>query len=138
LTAKSQQAPSIRLLTVYYAATALFLVLDYVFAFNVRLTFLDPWPLWRAVYYGFCFLCLAMLIARPGWGLYIAVVESLLTLSLLILSMGVRVFTVTDIVLEQGAASFGTRDIINFALAGTVAWIAYFRSIRRLQQSGRL
>ena len=39
---------------------AVFLLLDYLVDFNVRLAFLDPWPAWRAVYYLFCFACVSV------------------------------------------------------------------------------
>ena len=42
---------TIRVVTGYYAATVLFVILDYLFDFNIRLMFLDPWPAWRAAYY---------------------------------------------------------------------------------------
>ena len=47
-------------LKLYYGATALFVLLDYVLNVNVRLAFLEAWPGWRGLYYVFCFCCLAI------------------------------------------------------------------------------
>lgn len=46
----------------YYAATALFLLLDYLLGINLRLAFLDANAGFRAAYYAFCFACLAAMI----------------------------------------------------------------------------
>ena len=42
------------LVTGYYAATVVFVILDYFLDFNIRLVFLEAWPSWRALYYGEC------------------------------------------------------------------------------------
>lgn len=65
----------------YYAATALFLLLDYLLGINLRLAFLDANAGFRAAYYAFCFACLAAMLWRPAWTVAIAAFESLLTLA---------------------------------------------------------
>jgi hypothetical protein len=55
-----------RLLRLYYAATAIFILLDYFLDINVRLAALDQAPFWRVAYYVFCFVCLALMIWRPN------------------------------------------------------------------------
>ena len=69
---------------------------DYLLDFNIRLMFLDGWPGWRGLYYGVCFGFFGLLLWRPGWSSHIGAAESLLTLSLLIISMAMRVMIVTD------------------------------------------
>jgi hypothetical protein len=41
---------STKLLHIYYAATLLFVILDYFLNINVRLAFLEAWPEMRALY----------------------------------------------------------------------------------------
>ena len=82
------------LLRLYYAATALFLFLDYVFGINIRLASLDAFPVWKAIYYVFCFVCLGLIWRRPLLSHWIGTIESLFTLVLLIVTMGVRVMTI--------------------------------------------
>ena len=41
----------IRPVTLYYAATILFLILDFVLGVNVRVAFLEPFPTARMAYY---------------------------------------------------------------------------------------
>jgi hypothetical protein len=78
------------LLRIYYAATLIFVVLDYFFSINVRLAFLEAWPEMRVIYYLLCFVCLGLMIRWPAWSLWIGTIESMLSLSLLIVTMGVR------------------------------------------------
>jgi hypothetical protein len=121
-------------LVIYYAATALFIVLDFAGGFNVRLSFLEPYPEARIAYYAICFFCLALMIWRPAWTELIGAFESLVTLVALILSMGMRALLVTDEMLEGNVDRVTVPEIINFILAGGIAYIAWARGIRRLQE----
>lgn len=118
-----------KLLRIYYAATLLFVVLDYFLHINVRLAFLEAWPEMRALYYLLCFLCLALVLWRPAWSAWIGLAESGLSLSLLIIVMGVRVMTVSDQVLRTGAGVVTTSEITNFLIVGGVAWLAWTRGV---------
>jgi hypothetical protein len=122
------------LLRLYYAATALFLLLDYAFGINVRLASLEPFPGWRALYYLFCFGCLGLMLWRPGWSQWIATLESLLTLSMLIIAMGARVMTVSDTLLSTGEGFITSEEIINFIISGGAAWVAYTRGTQAIQR----
>lgn len=121
------------LLRLYYMATALFLLLDYIFGINIRLASLDAFPVWRAIYYVFCFACLSLIWWRPALSPWVGTIESLFTLALLIVTMGVRVMTYSDTVLQTGAGFISGEEVINFVLAGGVAWIAYVRGSRAIQ-----
>jgi len=79
---ESSAFTSARVLRIYYAATLLFILLDYFLNINVRLAFLEAWPEMRALYYLLCFVCLGLMIMRPGWRLWIGTLESMLSLSL--------------------------------------------------------
>ena len=123
------------LLSYYYAATAVFVLLDYLLNINVRVAFLQDWPNWRAIYYVFCFACLGLMLWRPSWARLIATFESVLTLSLLIINMGVRVTVVTDQMIETGRGGVTTSEIINFAIISVAAYVSYRRGASAL--SGR-
>lgn len=118
---------------IYYAATAVFLLLDYVLGVNIRLASLDTLPGWRAIYYVVCFGCLGLIMWRPAWSLWVTTTESLITLSMLIISMGARVFTVSDTVLETGTGFVTAEEVVNFVIAGGAAWIAYTRGMLAIQ-----
>ncbi|MGI9261888.1 MAG: hypothetical protein ACR2QR_07620 [Woeseiaceae bacterium] len=122
-------------LRIYYAATAIFLLLDYLFGINVRVAFLEPWPVWRFLYYLFCFGCLAVMLWKPALTTLVSAVESLLTLSALILHMGVRVMSLSVGVLEEGADAFiHFEEIVNFVISGSVAWWGWQRGSSEIQR----
>ena len=128
---------SAKMLRIYYFGTAIFLLLDYLFGINVRLASLDAFPGWRALYYLVCFSCLGLMIWQPAWTLWVATTESLVTLSMLIISMGTRVFTVSDTMLSTGAGLVTAEEIINFMITGGIAWFAWFRGTTAIQDKLR-
>ena len=103
---------STRLVTGYYGATVIFIILDYLLDFNIRLSFLDAWPGWRALYYFVCLCLFGIMLWRPLWSRYIGAAESLLTLSLLIISTAARVMIVTDEMIEA-VNFFGVDNQLN-------------------------
>jgi len=122
-----------RILVLYYAATAVFVVLDFALDFNIRVAFLEPLPKARIGYYGVCFTCLLLMLWRPPWIVLISAFESLVTLSALIISLGMRVLLVTDRVLDTGAGFITLPEIYNFLISGGVAYVAWVRGLNRLK-----
>jgi hypothetical protein len=121
-----------RLLAWYYAATALFVVLDVSLDLNIRAAFLEPWPTARLAYYGFCFACLAAVVWRPQWSAWIGTGESLVVLVALIMSMALRVMVPNDAIFDENARFVTFEEIINFLLAGFVAYFAWINGMKRL------
>lgn len=128
---------SSKLLVLYYGATIVFLVLDYAMGFNIRIAFLEPYPAARLAYYGVCFTCLALMLWRPAWTVLISAFESIVTLSALIIGMGMRTLLVTDRMLETGAGLVTMPEIYNFMLSGGIAYVAWLRGINRLKSRNR-
>ena len=122
-----------RILPWYYAATAIFLAFDYGLGINVRVAFLDAFPTARVAYYGICFICLALIVWRPGWATLIGTFESLVTLVALILSMAVRVMVPNDAIFEENAAFVSVQELINFIISGSVAYLAWMRGLKTLR-----
>jgi hypothetical protein len=119
-------------LLTYYAATILFLLLDYWGGLNIRIAFLDPYPAWRAAYYGVCFLCFGLMIWQPGLTVIVAAFESLVTLSALIISFAMRAMFVTDSMLEGSADLIDAQEVFNFLISGGIAYIAWMRGVKEL------
>ena len=124
---------NVRILQLYYAATFVFIVLDYFLNINIRLAAFEQAPGLRAGYYGLCLACLALMLWRPTWSRWIATGESLLTLSLLIIGMALRVTIVTDEMIESGRGAVTFSEILNFTIASSVAYIAYRRNWRSMR-----
>jgi len=125
------------LLRFYYAATFLFVLSDYLFGINIRIAALEAFPVWRAIYYAVCLGCLGLICWRPTLTLWVGTIESLFTLSLLIVVMGARVMSYSDDLLVSGQGFIGSEEIINFALTSGIAWIAYNRGIRAIHDEFR-
>ena len=130
--ATMKYANSRRLIVFYYAATVLFLMLDMGFGVNVRLAALDAYPGYRALYYLAVFGCFGAMLWRPSWSAAIGVVESLVTLIALIVNMALRSMIVTDAMLETGTGFITTAEILNFAISGSVAYVAWQHGMIRL------
>ena len=122
-------------LRLYYAATLLFLLLDYFVGINVRVAFLENQPLLRGLYYLVLFACLALMLLRPGWAEVIGAVESLTLVIALIFNMALRVLVVSDEMLETGAGLVTSEEIINFLISGSIAYLSWITRIKSLKVS---
>ena len=121
-----------RVLPWYYAATVVFLILDYALGINIRIAFLDALPAARLGYYAVCFACLGLILLRPAWATLIGTLESLVTLIALILGMGIRVLVPNDAIFAENADIVTTQELINFLISGSMAYLSWSRGIRRL------
>ena len=133
-TSDSSVSMSASLLRIYYAGTLLFVIFDYFLNINVRLAFLEAWPEIRALYYLLCFACLGLMIWRPGWSLWIGTIESMLSLSLLIVMMGVRVMTMSEQMPRSGSGLVTKSEIMNFMIVGGATWVAYMRGMHAVNR----
>ena len=125
---------SSKILVLYYAATVVFVVLDFALGFNIRLAFLESLPMARIAYYAVCFTCLALMLWRPAWTVLISAFESLVTLSALIIGMGMRTLLLTDRMLETGSGLITMPEIYNFLISGGIAYVAWLKGIKHLQE----
>ena len=114
-----------KLILLYYAATAVFLSLDYGFGVNVRVAVLDTAPGLRFAYYVLCFACLALMLWRPAWTTIIGTVESLLILVALILNMALRSMVITHPLLASGPGVVTIEEVLNFVIAGGAAYVSW-------------
>ena len=128
---------SSKILVLYYAATIVFVVLDFALGFNIRLAFLESLPMARIAYYAVCFTCLALMLWRPAWTVLISAFESLVTLSALIIGMGMRTLLLTDRMLETGTGFITMPEIYNFLISGGIAYVAWLKGIKHLQDRNR-
>lgn len=111
----------------YYLATAGFVLLDFGLGINVRLSFLAEHDGLRIMYYLVCFLCLAVIIAKPALTVAVAAVESLVTIVALILA------TATQVMLPEAPGGVpGIEELLNFLISGFAAYLAWTRSMTSL------
>lgn len=123
-----------RAIAVYYALTLLFVVLDFAFDFNVRLSFLEPWPQWRLPYYLFAAALFVVVWRFPAWSNIVAAGESIINLAALIISMASKVLLVDAVEFNDGRGAITLAELLNFALSGSIgylAWSVYTRAAHR-------
>ena len=120
------------ILRFYYAATVLFVSLDYGFDVNVRAAFLDSAPTLRLWFYVVLFGCFVLVIWRPAWTSVVGLVESVVTLAALIINMALRSMMVTHDVFATGAWPVTMGEIVNFMIAGGAAYVSYLQGIKSL------
>ena len=122
-----------RPITLYYAATILFVLLDFGLGINIRAAFLEPFPSARVAYYMFCYGCLALMLWRPALALVIGVAESLAAIIALTLSMGTRVLVATAEMLDNGREFVTMEEVVNYIIVGGIAYVGYIRGIQLLK-----
>ena len=122
----------------YYYATPIFILLDYLFGINVRVSALDAMPFYKNLYYGFCILCGLGMYISPRYSPVVALIESAINYVLMILLL-LRPYIIClmqeDIIGEgwQSVEALTAQNIINLALAAVVAALAFKASIYKLQ-----
>jgi len=136
MSASPNAAPR-RVLQAYYAATIVFLMLDYGMGLNVRTAGLEGLPGLKAGYYLVLFACLGLTLWLPTWSTAVGVVESLATLVTLIFSVALRSMLPTEQMLETGSGFLGVPELVNFVIAGGIAWYAWQRGLAQLFGHGR-
>ena len=124
----------INILLSYYGATLLFLVLDVIFGYSIRIAFLDAHASFKMAYYGFCMICFLLMLWKPYLTVLIGALESLVTLVALIVVMGMRVMVPTDQMIESGAGVVTAPEILNFIIAGGIAYIAWSQGLQALHR----
>ena len=120
------------ILRLYYAATVLFVALDFGFHINVRAAFLENAPGLRMVFYVVLFGCFALVLWRPGWTNVVGLVESVVTLAALIINMALRSMMITHDVFATGAGPVTMAEVVNFLIAGAAAYVSYAQGLKWL------
>ena len=121
----------------YYLATVVFLLLDIFVDLNVRVAFLEGLPVLRATYYAVIFTCMALILWRPSWAVLIGAVESLTVLVALILHMGIRTTAGSVAALESGGGFVTMPEIVNFIIAGSIAYYSWHQGMRAFHDKTR-
>ena len=88
----------------------------------------------KAAWYLVCFACLALIIWRPDWSLWVGTIESLLSLSIIILSMGVRVMSPNEAVLLAGGTIVTVEEVMNFMIVGGITWLSWTQGMKAIQE----
>ncbi len=117
----------VSLLRWYYLATPLFWLVGVIWGVNVRVAFLDDFPVGRNVYYLFCFVLGIVMLRSPSYASRLAFAESAANLGLLILSVGVWYLRMLDWAQGPSVAvrAVTPAELVNFVLTAVVAGVSY-------------
>ena len=58
--------------------------------------------------------------------------ESLVTLTALIFAMAIRILVPNDVIFEENSRFLTIQEVINFVIAGSVAYLAWIRGLKQL------
>ena len=111
----------------YYIATPLFWLVGVIWGVNVRVAFLDDFPVGRNAYYLLCFVLGIVMLRAPQYASRIAIAESTANLGLLMLSVAVWYLRMLDWAAGPGVAVrvVTPAELVNFVLTAVVAGVSY-------------
>ena len=112
----------------YYWSIFLFIILDYGFGINIRITGFLYHPALKFLYYLFCISCLFIIYKFPAKSARVGLIESTTNIIILIFSMYLPLFTTADLI-ESGQFNnlvITAERVINLIFAGTINLIAFY------------
>jgi hypothetical protein len=91
-----RRAPAATLVRAVYWSTPVFVALDFIYGVSLRIPFLDALPGVKALYYAVDLACAVAIAARPRWTAAIGLAESLVSITLLVVSTGAAYLSVLE------------------------------------------
>jgi hypothetical protein len=120
-------AARLSLLRWYYLATPLFWLVGAIWGVNVRVAFLDDFPVGRNAYYLLCFVFGVVMLRAPQYASRLAFAESAANLGLLIISVLAWYVRMLDWAASPSVAvrAVTTTELVSFVLTSVVAGVSY-------------
>jgi hypothetical protein len=126
----------------YFYITPLFILLDYIWGVNVRVSALDSMPVYKNVYYGFCVLCGISMYAVPRYTAVVALFESVINFTMIMLCLFVpyvqNILFVDDILdadFKTMGETLNSLPIVNLLIVGSCAVMIFRRSIETIKEA---
>lgn len=123
------------ILTIFYYFTPIFILADYLFGFNVRVSGLQNYGSYKTVYYIFCLICAFLIYRYEGYSLVIGFIESIINLLILFISFLLPYFTYASIIADgniQEITFYDSKMVINFMISGIIVIFTFQSSLNRL------
>jgi hypothetical protein len=127
----------------YFYITPLFILLDYIFGINVRVSALEAMPTYKNLYYGFCILCGICMFIIPRYSAIVALFESSINIMMLVLGIILPyIQTITALMDDVLGAdfkaleeSFKVQPMVNLAIVGFCLILTFRKSIETIAES---
>ena len=123
----------------YYWATPLFLLLDLLLGIDVRVSAFVYHPVYKGIYYVFCFVCMAIVVWKPSASALVGLIESSINTAILCVGMMLSVYLMGDLAIEE-MESFSPvtgERVINFILAGSICVSSFYRNVSAVSHRSR-
>ena len=119
--------PRVTVLRWYYLATPLFWLVGAIWGVNVRVAFLDDFPVGRNAYYLICSALGIVMLRAPTYARRLALAESAANLGFLMLSVAVWYLRMLDWAAGPSVAVrvVTPAELVNFVLAAVIAAVSY-------------
>ncbi|MEJ2647552.1 MAG: hypothetical protein P8016_03970 [Sedimentisphaerales bacterium] len=121
----------------YYSITPAFILLDYIWGINIRVSVLDNYQLYKGLYYGFCILCGVIIFLIPRSSPFVALIESIIILMMIVLGIFMpyiqslrESFDILNDDFEKICMT--SEHVINFVLAGLIAVFTFHKGLEEL------
>ncbi len=122
-------------LSIFYYATPVFILTDYVLGFNVRISGLQQFGNYKIIYYVFCLVCAFVVYKSEGYSILVGFIESIINLVILFVGFLLPYFTYTSL-LTDGSANelrfYDSKMIINFMISGFIFIFTFQNSLNRI------
>jgi hypothetical protein len=125
----------------YFYITPLFILLDYFWGVNVRVSALDSVPLYKNLYYGFCILCGICMYIVPRYSAVVALFESSINFMMVVLGIFVpyvqTILYMDDILnadFKAMEASLNAQSIVNLLIVGSCVILTFRKSIETIAE----
>ena len=128
-----------RIIRSYYYAAPVFWLLD-VLGLNIRVAFLDDFPVGKTAYYAFLCVLAVAVWAMPRFAAHIALIESSADVGILIITVWTWYFAQLEAIQGEAVVSpdvIPPTALVNFVMSAAVAAIAYLVALRRVSNGSR-
>lgn len=116
------------ILNIFYYLTPLYILIDYNFVFNIRISGLDQFGFYKKFYYLFCLICAFILYKFEGYSLLVGFVESIINLLILFIGFLLPYFTYASLIADGNIEEiyfYDSKMIINFMISGFIIILSF-------------
>ena len=112
----------------YYWSIFLFMILDYGFGINIRITGFIYHPVLKFLYYIFCIICLIIIYRYPRKSATVGLIESSTNIVILIFGTYIPIYSSFDLIEsgQIGGPVITAERVVNMIFAGTINGLAYY------------
>jgi hypothetical protein len=127
----------------YFYITPLFILFDYIYGINIRISALETMPIYKNLYYGFCILCGICMYIIPRYSAVVALLESSINIMMLVLGIFLPyIRTITALTDDVLGADFGAlaeslkiQPMANLFIVGSCLLLTFRKSIETITES---